>query len=344
MAKTHSKSASHHHQVARGDSDGQEEGKKECHTKPLPPKGFIPLKASEEERLSYGFPRRPDPATHPKQYQVWERILAVPMEIQPQVPGKPVELHIPEKEGATAAIKPLLQPLPRGPGTPFWGTAASVYQSFQGCYNVHASWVVPAIGVPVNPQGNGPWGLSCVVQLDSALVGGTTSWIQYDDDAHTQISSGAYAWTTFLSRQIEFSKYNFFNLAVKQGDIVTCAVCTESSKAGFCNMANQSTKQSAVLPVSQPTLLDVLTGTSAAWGVIIGAEDEKVPFSNRPPIFNVISMYDCGSASPAASLGLMPGEVISNLLAPAGSPGPNPIWKTLVLTPSVLWVIDEATA
>jgi len=85
MSETDSKPAGH-----QGDSEGAAD-KKEHRPKlqhddiPLPPKDFIPLKASEEERLSYGFPARPNPETHRKQYEIWERTLGVPLKIQPQV-------------------------------------------------------------------------------------------------------------------------------------------------------------------------------------------------------------------------------------------------------------------
>jgi hypothetical protein len=127
MAETESKFASH-----QGDGDGDGEANKTQHHHkprradiPLPPKGFIPLKASEEERLYYGFPARPNPATHPKQHEIWERTLGVPMEIQHHVPRKPAELQFLGKASNTAP-KPMFQPLPSGPGTYFWGTAAGV--------------------------------------------------------------------------------------------------------------------------------------------------------------------------------------------------------------------------
>jgi len=264
MAETHGKSASH--QATRGDG----ETGKECRLKPrlsdlpLPPKDFIPLKASEETRLSFGFPPRPNPATHPKQHQLWERTLAMPMKIQAHVPGKPVELHIPGKAGTTT-IKPLLQPLPPGPDTPFWGTAASVYQSLPGCNNVTASWIVPRIDVPINAQGNGPWAVSCMVQLDSLLLGGTTSLIWYVDAARTQTLTHAFAWTTFLSSEIEYSNTNTLSISVDQGDSVTCAVCAPSSDTyGTYYFTNQTQQLSQGLLVTQSLPTDTLTGTNGA--------------------------------------------------------------------------------
>lgn len=345
MAETHSASASH--QATRKDSDGQTD--KEHRPKPrfsdfpLPPEDFTPVKASEETRLSFGLPLRPNPETHPKQHQLWERTLAVPMKVQAHVPGKPVELHIPGKKGATT-VKRLLQPLPSGPNTPFWGTAACVYQSLLGCNSVNASWYVLRINVPINAQGYGPWAVSCVVQLDSLLLGGTTSHIAYVDDARTQTVTGAYAWTTFLSNEINFSNYNILNISVHQGDSVTCAVCAPSSDTyGTCLITNQTQQKGTSLLVTQPSRINTLTGTSAAWGVVVGSEDENFEFSNQPPTIGIIGFLDCSCSSKISSLGLEPGEVVSNLLAPAGSTGPNPIWETAVLNSSTFWVIDRTT-
>ena len=343
MAETHSKSASH---LATEEDFGSETNEK-CRLSPkfsnlsLPPKDFIPLKASEETRLSFGFPPRPNPATHPEQHQLWERTLAVPMKIQAHVPGKPLELDIPGKTGATT-IKPLLQPLPQGPGTTFWGTAASVYQSLPGCNNVNGSWIVPRIDVPVDAQGYGPWAVSCVVQLDSKLLGGTTSTIAYADAERTQTITHAFAWTTFLSNQIEFSNYNILNIAVNQGDSVTCAVCAPfSTTYGTCLFTNQTQQQSTSLLVTQPTRVDVLTGSSAAWGVVVGSEVEGLVFYDQPPTFFITAFSDCSCSSKTTSLGLEPGEAVSNLAAPAGSTGPNPIWTTVVLNSSAFWVINN---
>src|ERR1700761_7455061 len=114
MAGTERKFASHL-------EDGEDEAKKPQHHRrprhadsPLPPKDFIPLKASEEERLYYGFPARPNPATHPKLHQVWERNLGLPIEIRHQVPRNPPELPFLEQTSNTA-LKPMFQPLPSGP-------------------------------------------------------------------------------------------------------------------------------------------------------------------------------------------------------------------------------------
>jgi len=340
MSETDSKPAGH-----QGDSEGAAD-KKEHRPKlqhddiPLPPKDFIPLKASEEERLSYGFPARPNPETHRKQYEIWERTLGVPLKIQPHVPRKKVDLQIPRKASESAPKIRRLQPLPSGPGTPFWGTAASVYQSLSGCTNVTATWTIPQLQPPVNPVGGGPWAVSCVVQLDGVLLGGTTSYVS---NVNGQIQTGAYAFATFLSNEIEFSNYQILNVDVTPGQSVTCSVCAPfSTTYGTCLFSNQTTGQATSLLVNQPSRIDVLTRTSAAWGVVVGSEDEEYIFSQQPPYFDVIALIDCSASSPASSLGLEPGEVISNLNNPTGST-PNPIWQTYVLTSSVVWVLNEAT-
>jgi hypothetical protein len=166
----------------------------------------------------------------------------------------------------------------------------------------------------------------------------TTSYVAYVDE---QIHTGAYAFATFLSNEIELSNYQILNVDVKPGDSVTCSVCAPFSETyGTCLFSNQTTGLATTLLVNQPSRIDVLTRTSGAWGVVVGSEDEEYIFSQQPPFFDIIALIDCTATTPTSSLGLEPGEVVSNLDGPAGST-PNPIWQTLVLTSSVVWVINE---
>jgi hypothetical protein len=196
----------------------------------------------------------------------------------------------------------------------------------------------------VNPKDNGPWGISCVVQLDGLLLGGTTSSVGYVDG---ELKTSAYANTTFLVSygQIEFSNYQPINVDVDPGDSVTCTVCAPSSTtSGYCYFSNQTKGQATWVSITQPPSLNVLTRTSAAWGVVVGAEDEHW-FSTQAPYIGIVALTDCTAGSPTSSLGLEPGGVVSNLDASINNPEPNPVWETVVLSPSsgtssAMWVID----
>jgi hypothetical protein len=45
------------------------------HTFPAPPQGFNPVSASDAERITYGFPPRPDQQADPDHYAMWERAM-----------------------------------------------------------------------------------------------------------------------------------------------------------------------------------------------------------------------------------------------------------------------------
>jgi hypothetical protein len=178
-----------------------------------------------------------------------------------------------------------------------------------------------------------------VVQLDGLVIAGTTSYVTYVDG---ELTTGAYAVATFLSSDDQVSNYQFFNVDVDQGDLVTCSICAPfSDTSGACFINNQTKSQSTSVMVTQPTRIDVLTRTSAAWGIVVGSEDRMYVFSGQAPYIGIVSLIDCSAASPTSSLGLEPGEVVSNLEASADNPGPNPIWETAVLSSSVMWVIDQ---
>src|SRR4051812_20999809 len=61
----------------------------------VPPPGFDVRQASERELLSYGLPRRPDPATHPALAALWARVAARQHEfIKPELRPLPIRRHI----------------------------------------------------------------------------------------------------------------------------------------------------------------------------------------------------------------------------------------------------------
>jgi hypothetical protein len=51
-------------------------------TSALPPAGFDPLTASEDELLKLGFPKRPNPALWPAEYAFWQEMFAPPLEFE----------------------------------------------------------------------------------------------------------------------------------------------------------------------------------------------------------------------------------------------------------------------
>src|SRR5260370_34411882 len=51
-------------------------------TSALPPTGFHPLEAPQEQLKKLGFPKRPDPALQPAEYAFWGEIFPPPLEFE----------------------------------------------------------------------------------------------------------------------------------------------------------------------------------------------------------------------------------------------------------------------
>jgi hypothetical protein len=54
-------------------------------TSPLPPTGFDPITASNDELQRYGFPPRPDAKKAPEAYSQWRKLVLVPRTGNPEL-------------------------------------------------------------------------------------------------------------------------------------------------------------------------------------------------------------------------------------------------------------------
>jgi hypothetical protein len=232
------------------------------HLRPIEsaPDDFHPARATDEERIRHGLPPKPDPASHPKHHDKWERTMARPLRpIAPKFEPMHDRIHVPVEPHNS-----------NGATTQTW-SGAVVTDPPRGDRFVTASaaWIVPNVYPPASAWHGDGWvdGLyhcSAWVGLDGwcaneLLQVGTAQECVVRGGRIT--SQRAYAWFEWWpAYEIAFS-----NFPVKPGDLVSCVVCApRSSTRGFVSIGNLASGVTTSTGIDAPPGAK-LQGVSAEW-------------------------------------------------------------------------------
>jgi len=257
----------------RPDSDAIHSSK----TFQLPPRDWNPLDAADDVLLGYGYPRRPNPHTHPRIAQLWTEVMARRPDIIRPKSGDP--------------IRPGQKPIRRRQGRDFgvaqysWGGVQVDTSASRPAYYISAKWQVPAIwpaaGDPAEEMFAGFWvGLSSGVD-DSLLQAGIYVEVQADP------LSGPPKWSAFTEWYPADSEPIDFEMST--GDLISVVVCADSpttAKAWFYNYGTN--KGAPACPIYAPTNVRLI-GSSAVWAAEAG--------SNELPAFCPVSFTECIAAT-----------------------------------------------
>ncbi len=256
-------------------------------TFPPVPAGFDPRVAGDDELVTRGFPRRPDPKTEPKLNALWERAFS-----RKWTWVTPPKLEIDERLTALHRARPRR---PRGVFSPGgWGGAIGfppAYGFNEKAVMVYAEWNVPQMQPDTtHPGQNGTVGFW--VGLDGAASGendvlqaGTQATVE-----GTNISYSAwYEWypgpvVTLIPPQAP-------SFPINPNDDVTFLVCAPSPGQGFASLMNKTTGLATSVPIPPPSNVTE-GGGQAEW--IVEAEEGVAAFL---PNFGAVAFKNCTAST-----------------------------------------------
>ena len=220
-----------------------------------PPPGFDPISAASRELLTYGYPARPDAATHPAQRAQWERRVARSYtRIEPEFVRNVGKVHGPVRRQATTASSPTSTS--GNAISTNWSGSVVFASAGTTCSWIAGEWTVPD---PCDPLGG-----------ESSYY--SAAWVGLDGDGSNDVlqagtesslidgSRSIYAWWEWYpDHEIAVS-----NLPVAAGDLIFCLICADSTTTASIYLTNDTTGQQVAFNVTAPDGAR-LEGNCAEW-------------------------------------------------------------------------------
>jgi Peptidase A4 family len=243
---------------------------------PLPPDGFDPLAAGEEDLRAYGFPQRPRPGHGPGRLARWRQLVTGTTWIQPAFATVPVR-------PGTAGLQPpvviggasqgnLPPPPPEFSTSGNWSGIVAFADVGDAFESVTGTWTIPNVTRSLAGGGSHVAGFICETwigfdgaQLDGEsqtitdIVRAGTTRIVRTHDPHDRLPS-AYAWWEWVPND----PVMISNLPVRAGDVMHCEITGQSPSVAKFSMANLTTGLSQAF-LDSPRNSSRLVGGSAEW-------------------------------------------------------------------------------
>lgn len=238
---------------------------------PMPPRGFNPVTATDQQLSLFGFPPRPDATKASEAYVMWKKaMLAAPNRIVPKLQATNIS-NGPIKfagnnafAGANAADRSA-RALPTAVTSPNW--SGYVVNNPMGPFKQAGTYVYGSFIVPSAQQANG----ACDGGWDDS-----SQWVGIDgygspDVLQAGIEADAYCangmMQTFYSPWYEWYPFNevrITNMFIGPGDLIYVYVWADSTTVGHYYIADQTTGQSSTLVFNAPSGT-ALKGNSIEW-------------------------------------------------------------------------------
>lgn len=293
-----------------------------------PPARFDPQTASPERLALYGYPRRPDPASEPVLWALWQKVFR-----------RAPHLHMTTAELALDPVMTQRDPMKhlKSDFSPSGWASATVSVASLGltapANTVFAEWEVPTI-FPVSGDPSTALTVGFWVGLDGSdpdsyelLQAGTAATI-------TGSSVSYWAWTEWFTSKYQTPAAKVTNFAIQPGDLVSCLVCGPvlGSTNGSASFLNYRTNQALTIGIPAPGSDITSVGSRAIWAVE-GISADLPDFS--PTVFSGIT-----AGTQAQAFNLSPDGVTSNI---AGSGGAT-LAQAFIAAPTVALVLWEGSA
>jgi hypothetical protein len=252
----------------------------------LPPSGFKPLEASDDELARYGVLHRPDPRVSPEAARLWRHVMGrVKTFIRPKLTVNPKRLHLPARNVQTKKTTK----------TDFAGTAGS--ENWSGVVMTDAppysavwgTWTIPDVQTPPGQNKSDGFSCSCWVGLGGASAA-DQNLFQAGTEQDTQDGKpNYYAWLEWLTATTPAPEKLIANFPIQAGQTVVFAVghYGDASGRGYVTAANLETGIAIPLTiVAKPDNTIVSPSTvSAEWIV------ERPAISVDPLILTELADY-----------------------------------------------------
>jgi Peptidase A4 family len=283
----------------------------------LPPTGFDPLEASQEELTKLNFPKRPNPERQPAAYAFWQEMFARPLEF----------------EAFDFDIVPLLVEsrgffgqLPRRQTSLNWSGAyitprdGTVFSSIWGKFQVPTP-NQPSGGAPSQKYHSSTW-----IGFDGQRRYFRSTLPQFGTAQNIDPSTGTgaptksfFAWWQWWVRDVAGQAFpiTLAAPAINAGDLIACFMQVADDRAGVSFvMANVSTSRAVQFFQAAPSTTSgqpfSVPGATAEW-VMERSADAPDPTPLQLPDYGTVDFRDCG----ATAINLNTGATVERSLSAA---------------------------
>lgn len=231
---------------------------------PIPPKGFNPVTATDDQLASYGFPPRPDRISAPGSYEAWHTLVTLP-----------VKRVITGFQATTIKNGPadILSIGPQLPGTAATGTSSS---NWSGYANVVSTKPFKTVNTTVY----GVFIIPIAQQAFGACTGGwdySSQWVGIDGFGSSDVFQAGFEADAYCNggstAQFYSAWYEWYpnsetriSFPANPGDVIYLYVWPTSTTTGEYYIANLTAQVAANASFSAPTGT-TLQGNSAEWVV-----------------------------------------------------------------------------
>ncbi|HTO63614.1 MAG TPA: G1 family glutamic endopeptidase [Bradyrhizobium sp.] len=266
----------------------------------LPPTGFDPLDASQEELERLGFPKRPEPALQPSEHAFWQEMFAP----RPEFEAFAFEILPP----VTTRSRGFFAQLPRRQTSLNWSGA---YITPRDGTVFHSIWGKFQVPMPNLPSGGDPgekYRSSTWIGFDGQRRYYNSTLPQFGTAQNIDPSAGGptksfFAWWQWWVRDVaaQASPNKLIVPTIHVGDWIACYMQVADDRAGVSFMMTNLTTNSAVQffqgapPTSWGQPFKV-PGATAEW-VTERSADAPDPTPLQLPDYGTVDFRDCGATA-----------------------------------------------
>ena len=281
----------------------------------MPPAGFDPLTASDEELAYHGFPPRPNQFTEAKAYASWnEAMKHSKSRVTPQLQQTNI-FHGPAQIKKNASADSMAM---RRPGTPeqtsntFYSSNWSGYVALSGATSYGSSsyyYLINDMVVPIAQQRpgscTGGWAYGSEWNGIDGWGSGDVLQAGVEFDAYCSGSTRA-AYYSAWYEWYPYGEVRISGLPVTAGDDMFVEVWHTSATQGYAYLVNFNTNQSVTVGFTAPPGVS-LRGNSAEWVVeapTVGGslatmvDYTRVPFWDSYAYTEAYTFYDVANSTP----------------------------------------------
>jgi hypothetical protein len=274
----------------------------------LPPSGFQPLDASQDDLKTFGFPKRPDPVLQPVELAFWREMFA------PAIVYEAFDFDV--FPLATTRSRGFFGQLPRRQSSLNWSGAyitprdGAVFSSIWGKFQV--------------PTPNLPSGAGTGIEYHSSTWVGFDGQRQYYRSTLPQIgtaqnidpNSGVptksfFAWWQWWVRNVPAQAFpmKLTSPTISAGDLIMCFVQVADDRAGVSFVITNLTTSRSVQFFQAAPLTDSgqpfkVPGATAEW-VMERPADAPDPMPLQLPDYATVDFHDCGAMAINMETGAM---------------------------------------
>ena len=267
----------------------------------IPPAGFSPLAASQEELKKLGFPKRPDPARQPAEYAFWQELFA------PSLTYEAFDIEVlPVFETRSRRF---FAQLPRRQTSLNWSGAYITPRDGTVFSTIWGKFQVPTPNVPAGDAPGGKYSSSTWIGFDGQRRYYQSTLPQFGTAQNIEPAAGGptrsyFAWWQWWVRDVASQAYPITLTAplIHAGDLIMCLMQVADDRAGVSfAITNLTTGRVVQFFQSAPAIIIggqpiKVPGATAEW-VMERPADPPDPNPLQLPDYGTVNFHDCGATA-----------------------------------------------